>query len=361
MNHVCSLSRALISINHSSRYARTSILKDLENKDVIERVPDDVGTPWVSPITAVPKKDGGVRICVDMRQANEAIRRVRHPIPTVDDISFKLNGATCFSKLDLSQVYHQLELHPESRYITTFITYAGLYRYKRLHYGTNASAEIFQYTLQTHLQGLNGVANIADDIIVFGANRTEHDENLDKCLKRLSDRGFTLNGKKSKFLENNLEFFGHIFSGEGTRPDPKRVADLENAPKPSNTQEIRSLLGLANYSSKYIPDFATITAPLRELTKKNAKFEWNNLHQEAFEKVTNALSSEPCHVWHILTRTKRHSLLSMPAQLVYPESLPKNLGTVTQNTHERRTEIFTNRKRGASQGSRTFSSIFIWK
>ena len=91
-----------------------------------------------------------------------------------------------------------------------------------------------------------------------------------------------------------MEFFGQIFSGEGTRPDPKRVADLKNAPKPSNTQEVRSLLGLANYTSKYIPDFATITAPLRELTKKNAKFEWNNLHQEAFEKVTNALSSEPC-------------------------------------------------------------------
>ena len=272
----------------------TTALKDLENEDVIERVPDDVGTPWVSPITAVPKKDGGVRICVDMRQASEAIRRVRHPIPTVDDISFKLNAATCFSKLDLSQGYHQLELHAESRYITTFSTHAGLYRYKRLNYGTNVSAEIFQYTLQTHLQGLNGVANIADDIIVFGANRTEHDENLDKCLKRLSDRGFTLNGKKCKFLENNLEFLGQIFSGEGMRPDPKRVADLKNAPKPSNTQEVRSLIGLANYTSKYIPDFATITAPLRELTKKNAKFEWNNLHQEAFKKVTNALSSEPC-------------------------------------------------------------------
>ena len=272
----------------------TTALKDLESEDVIERVPDDVGTPWVSPITAVPKKDGGVRICVDMRQANEAIRRVRHPIPTVDDVSFKLNGATCFSKLDLSQAYHQLELHPDSRYITTFSTHDGLYRYKRLNYGTNASAEIFQYNLQTQLQGLTGVANITDDIIVFGTNRTEHDENLDKCLQRLSERGFTLNGKKCKFLENNLEFFGQIFSGEGTRPDPKRVADLKNAAKPSNVQEVRSLLGMANYSSKYVPDFATITAPLRELTKKNAKFEWKDLHQKAFEKVTNALSSEPC-------------------------------------------------------------------
>ena len=79
-----------------------------------------------------------------MRQANAAIKRVRHPIPTVEDISLKLNGAKYFSKLDLSQAYHQLELHEDSRYITTFTTHVGLFRYKRLNYGTGAAAELFQ-------------------------------------------------------------------------------------------------------------------------------------------------------------------------------------------------------------------------
>ena len=128
-------------------------------------------------------KDGGVRICVDMRQANEAIKRVRHPIPTADDVSFELNGAQYFSKLDLSQAYHQLELDEASRYITTFSTHIGLFRYKRLNYGTNAAAEIFQHILQAQLQGLQGVKNIADDIIVFGKTRKEHDSNLEQCLK----------------------------------------------------------------------------------------------------------------------------------------------------------------------------------
>ena len=94
-----------------------------------------------------------------------------------------LNGAKYFSKLDLSQAYHQLELHEQSRYITTFSTHMGLYRYKRLNYGTNAAAEVFQYSLQTALQGLKGVKNITDDIIIFGATRSEHDDNLDKCLQ----------------------------------------------------------------------------------------------------------------------------------------------------------------------------------
>lgn len=269
-------------------------ITELENQDIIEKVPDGEATPWVSPIVAVPKKDGKVRICVDMRQANEAIQRVRHPIPTVNDVSFALNGAKYFSKLDLSQAYHQLPLDEKSRYITTFSSHVGLYRYKRLNYGTNAAAEIFQYTLQTALQGLDGVKNIADDIIVFGSTRAEHDSNLEKCLQRLATKGLRLNRSKCEFLNSTLSFFGQIFSKDGTRPDPKRVDDLLNAPQPANAHEVRSLLGMANYTSKYIPDFATITSPLRDLTKKDTRFQWTQEHETAFIKLKNALASAPC-------------------------------------------------------------------
>ena len=269
-------------------------LEDLELQDIIERVPENQPTPWVSPIVAVPKKDGGVRICVDMRVANEAIKRVRHPIPTVDDVSFELNGAQYFSKLDLSQAYHQLELDEDSRYITTFTTHVGLFRYRRLNYGTNAAAEIFQYTLQAQLQGLQGVKNIADDIIIFGKTRQEHDLNLEQCLTRLSNKGLRLNQSKCKFLDTTLSFFGQVLSSQGCKPDPKRVQDLQNAQVPRNVHDVRSLLGMANYSSKYIANFATITSPLRDLTKKNAHFEWTETHQMAFSELTKALSSAQC-------------------------------------------------------------------
>ena len=148
--------------------------------------------------------------------------------------------------------------------------------------------------LQTQLQGLNGVKNIADDIIVYGKTREEHDENLDRCLTCLKQRGLTLNKGKCKFLSNILEFFGQIFSKEGTRPDPKRVKDLLNAQVPKDICDVHSLSGMANYSSKYIKNFATITAPLRELTKKDTRFEWKQIHQEAFTKLTKALSTAPC-------------------------------------------------------------------
>ena len=111
----------------------------------------------------------------------------------------------------MSQGYHQLELDEQSRYITTFSTHVGLYRYKRLNYGTNAAAEIFQYTLQTALQGLKGIKNIADDIIVFGSTRAEHDSNLDKCLQRLTMKGLRLNRSKCNFLGTTLSFLDRSF------------------------------------------------------------------------------------------------------------------------------------------------------
>ena len=204
-------------------------LKSLESQDIIEKVPESEHTDWVSPIVVVPKKDGKIRICVDMRAANTAVKRIRHPIPTVKDIALELNGAKYFSKLDLAQAYHQLELAPGSRPITTFTTPFGLYRYKRLNYGTNSSAEIFQHALQQSLQGIEGVRNLADDILVFGKTYEAHNKSLKACLQRLQEHNLTLNINKCRFLKQNLEFFGFLFTAEGRQPDPKKYLHLWKA------------------------------------------------------------------------------------------------------------------------------------
>ena len=94
-------------------------------------------TPWVSPVVVVTKPCGDIRLRVDMRRANEAILRERHPIPTVDNVLHNLNGSATFSKLDLKLGFHQIELDEQFRDITTFVTHKGLYRYKRLSLGIN--------------------------------------------------------------------------------------------------------------------------------------------------------------------------------------------------------------------------------
>jgi hypothetical protein len=68
-------------------------LSRLRDEDIIECVPDTEATEWISPIVIVPKKDDNIRLCIDMHAANTAIKQIRHPIPTVHDISHELNGA----------------------------------------------------------------------------------------------------------------------------------------------------------------------------------------------------------------------------------------------------------------------------
>ncbi|KAI7789539.1 hypothetical protein IRJ41_010502 [Triplophysa rosa] len=266
-------------------------LQKLEDDDIIETVTGP--TPWVSPIVTPPKpKDPNkVRICVDMRQANTAIQRERHITPTIDDVIHDLNGANVFSKLDLRAGYHQLELHPDSQYITTFTTHLGLRRYKRLNFGISSAAEVFQNTIAQTLQGIRDVRNLSDDIIVYGVSQEAHDEALKAIFRRLKDSGLTLNRDKCEFNKHRLEFFGFIFSAAGISADPKKISAIQQASEPKDPTEIRSLLGMANYCSRFIKDFSTITAPLRELTKKGKQWQWTETHQKALQDLRNTLAN----------------------------------------------------------------------
>ena len=204
-----------------------------EELGVIERI--EGPTPWVSPIVVAPKpkSPGKVRVCVDMRQENKAIKRERHVTPTIKEMIGDLNGAEVFSKLDLNQGYNQLELAPESRYITTFGTHMGLMRYKRLNFGISSAAEIFQNVIGETLEGIDGAKNISDDILVFGKSHEEHDQTLRAVFQRLREKGLTLNKSKCEYSKDKLEFFGYVFSKDGISPDPKKVEEVVNLSTPS--------------------------------------------------------------------------------------------------------------------------------
>ncbi|XP_062610190.1 uncharacterized protein K02A2.6-like [Saccostrea cucullata] len=204
-------------------------LKKLEEMDIIEKV--DGPTPWVSPILVAPKPKNPdqVRVCIDMRRANKAILRERHVMPTIDELVTDLNEAKIFSKLDLNKGYHQLELAPESRYITTFSSHVGLFRYKRLIFGVNSAAEVFQAVIQQTIEGIPGTRNISDDIIVYGKSQEEHDNSLQLLLTRLRERNLTLNKDRCEFNKRKLVFFGFFFSENGISADPKKVEAIKHA------------------------------------------------------------------------------------------------------------------------------------
>ena len=215
----------------------------------------------------------------------------------------QLNGAIMFSKIDMNAGYHQVLLAPKSRYITVFSTHVGLYRYKRLSFGVCSAAEKFQNMIQSALGGLNGVVNISDDILVFGKTEAEHANNLKACMQRLRDKNLTLNRAKCEFFRRSIEFYGHVFSDTGVAPDPKKIAAIAKAVAPATKEEVRSLLGMTQYVARFIPHYATITTPLRQLTHKDTPRNWGEVEQQAFEKLKSMLTSS--HVMAYFNPEKR--------------------------------------------------------
>ena len=130
-------------------------------------VPVDEPTDWVS-LMSVAEKKSGIRICIDPRPLNEALKREHYKLPTLEDVLPELSKAKVFSVCDLKSAYLHCELDHSSRLLTTFATPFGRYRWLRLPFGLKVSGEIFQKRLHQALEGLEGVHCIADDVIIWG-------------------------------------------------------------------------------------------------------------------------------------------------------------------------------------------------
>ncbi|XP_055633366.1 uncharacterized protein K02A2.6-like [Toxorhynchites rutilus septentrionalis] len=265
-------------------------LNSLLASDIIERV--EGSSPWVSPLVTVVKDNGDLRLCVDMRRANMAIVRERHIMPTIDNFLPRFTSAKWFSRLDVKEAFHQVELENGSRYITTFITHMGLFRYKRLMYGIACASELFQRILEQILSPFSkNVVNFIDDILIFASTEQEHDRVLDAVLSTLNRYGMLLNQGKCVFKVSELEFLGHVISPDGICPSNSKVECLQKFRAPSTSEEVRSFLGLVTYIGRFLPNLATITAPLRELTHSGVKFIWGEKQQTSFEKLKELIGN----------------------------------------------------------------------
>ena len=225
-------------------------LQESQDNDLIEPV-GNKSTEWVSGVVIVPtpKNPDEIRVCGDYHRVNKAVKREHHPMPTIEELTDDMSNAAHFSRLDLRSGYHQIVLNEESRGITTFTTHKGLFQWKRLPFGINSASEVFQNAIQHALQGLNGVKNIVDDIIVWGRTQKEHDDNLQALLQRLRDTGLTAKKSKCLFNVDSLWFYGMVLSKNGIRPDQEKVVAIKNTPAPNNVKELRSFLGLHHYGT----------------------------------------------------------------------------------------------------------------
>ena len=153
-------------------------------------------------------------------------------------------------------------LHENSRHITTFVTHKGLFRYKKLMFGLSSAPEKYQKVIGDVLKNCEGVAIIADDVIIYGKDRNQHGKLLTAVLDKLSQSGLTLNKNKCEFRMPKLTFFGHDLSKRGISPNEEKIVAVMKAEPPKCISEVRSFMELVQYSSKFIPELASIARPI---------------------------------------------------------------------------------------------------
>lgn len=317
----------------------------LLEQDIIEAAPID--SPWISRLVVSPKAGdpSAVRLCVDMRAANKAIVPQHFPLPTFEDIVPHLHDCKWFSKIDLNKAFHQVVLAPESRFVTTFATHHGYYRYKRLTFGMNCASEVFQSIMERVLKGIPGVKVFVDDILIFASSKREHDIALKAVMRRLEEYGITVNQKKCSLGKQEVEFMGHILSVDGIRPTMDKVETIKRLREPKTTEELRSFLGMITYLGRFIPELSTLTAPLRELLRKDAAFNWGSDQEEAFRKLKDTLKN-PKNLGYYSPHDKT---------IVIADAGPTGLGAVLLQEKEGRKRVICYISKGLSEAEKSYA------
>ena len=175
----------------------------MKNEGIIEEVTEP--TDWCAPMVPVLKKNGKVRICVDLKKSNEAVERERFMLPTLEDVAPKLTGAKVFSTLDAANGFYQLPLDEDSSKLTTFITPMGRFCFRRLPFGINSAPEIFQKKMTDILDNQDGAEACMDDILIFGSTIEEHDRRLNQVLEKVTKSGLQLNKEKCCFRQSEIQ------------------------------------------------------------------------------------------------------------------------------------------------------------
>ena len=266
-------------------------LKRMEDNDVITKITEP--TDWFNSLHLVYKPDGSLRVCIDPRNLNRAIRREHFHLPTREEIMAKMSNGKYFSKIDCTRGFWQLKLDEESSKLCTFNIPFGRYRYLRLPFGVSCAPEIYHRTIHQLFENIPNVDTSMDDIIIRGSTQEEHDASVRRVLDKCREAGLSLKEEKCEIGVTELKFLGEIVSKDGMKPDPQKVTAINQMTPPSNREELALFLGMIKYLARFLPDLSERSYHLRVLMKADVHFQWGPEQQRAFEDMKRIVSSEP--------------------------------------------------------------------
>uniref|UniRef100_A0A0A9Y5C8 RNA-directed DNA polymerase n=1 Tax=Lygus hesperus TaxID=30085 RepID=A0A0A9Y5C8_LYGHE len=263
----------------------------MERDGIISRV--DGPTPWVNPLVVVEKKNGDLRLCLDPKDLNTALKVEPALIPSPDEMLSQLNKNKFFSVIDMKCGFWHVVLDKDSAKLCTFSSPFGNYCFNRLPFGLSVSPEIFTKKVQEVFSGLKGVIIYFDDAIVFGSTLEEHNRHLQSFLERARTHNVRFNSQKCQFCQEAVEFVGLKVSRMGVSMTTKHVDAIKNLAVPQSKKDLKHFLGLVKYLHRFLPHASELTTSLRELAKDQCTWEWKQEHQTEFLRLKELLTSAP--------------------------------------------------------------------
>ncbi|KAJ9538049.1 hypothetical protein OSB04_030782 [Centaurea solstitialis] len=273
------IARALYRLAPTEMKEMMTQLQELSEKGFIR----PSSSPWGAPVLFVKKKDGSMRMCIDYRELNKVT-------PRIDALFDQLQGAGCFSNIDLRSGYHQVRVKEDDVPNTAFRMRYGHYEFLVMSFGLTNPPAVFMDLMNRVCRPFldKSVIVFIDDILVYSKNEAEHERHLREVLNVLRDERL-YKFSKCEFWLHEVRFLGHVVSRDGIKVDPAKIEAMMSWKSPTNPSEIRSFLGLAGYYRRFIQDFSKIASSLTVLTKKNAKFLWTDKQEEAFQTLKEKL------------------------------------------------------------------------
>ncbi|KAJ1587189.1 hypothetical protein NDA14_000856 [Ustilago hordei] len=253
-------------------------------------------SPARSPVLFVPKKDGGLRLCVDYQGLNEITVKNRAPLPLIEEQLFLLRKARIYTKLDLRAAYNLIQIAKGDEWKTAFGTQLGLYEYLVMPFGLANAPAHFQSFINDIFRDIIGVYVVVylDDFLIFSDTEEVHVKHVTKVLTRLRSNRLFAKLLKCEFHTKTVEFLGYIIKPMGIEMDPEKVHTVKEWPMPESIHDIQRFLGFANFYQRFIAHFACIAKPLTSLAKpieRFKKFELPEEAQQAFHKLIQAFTS----------------------------------------------------------------------
>ena len=183
-------------------------------------------SPWASAVVLVRKKDGALRLCIDLRKLNNRNVKDGYALPRIDDTLGCLHGAKWFSTLDLKSGYWQVELEEEAKPLTAFtMDPLGFWECERMPFGLTNVPATFQRLMASCLGELNLSWCIIylDDIIVFSQTPEEHLVRLQAVFDKLKAAGLKLKPSTCELFKKQINYLGHVVGQEGVTTDPGKI------------------------------------------------------------------------------------------------------------------------------------------